>query len=85
MGDNIHIVSLNVDGSATGDQMADYKEDRSLPWYHGLDTNGVFSSYFSIRFTPTLVIIDDAGYFRMYHEGLWESSTIQEQISLMDN
>ncbi|TFG14128.1 TlpA family protein disulfide reductase [Candidatus Thorarchaeota archaeon] len=85
MGDNIHVVSLNVDTSATADQMADYKEDRSLAWYHGLDTNGVFSSYFSIRFTPTIVIIDDTGYFRMYHEGVWESETIQEQISLMDN
>lgn len=85
LGDNVYVISLNVDASATADQMADYKEVRSLTWHHGLDTDGVFSSYFSIRFTPTLVIIDDAGYFRMYHEGVWESDSIQEQITLMDS
>ncbi len=84
MGDSIILISLSVDSSTTASQMANYKEEHELTWYHGLDTNGVFSNYFSIRFTPTVIIIDDDGYFRMYHEGVWDSDDIQEQISLMD-
>lgn len=82
-GDTIKIVSLSVDLSSTADSMATYKEDNGLPWDHGLD-GGYFTQYFQLRYTPTLVIIDPDGYFRMYHEGVWTSSDIVEAISLMD-
>ena len=84
MGDRINVISLSVDVSTTVDQMQTYKDDNSLPWSHGLDTNSVFTYYFNLRYTPTIVIIDDNGYFRMYHEGVWTSSDVQQTISLLD-
>jgi cytochrome oxidase Cu insertion factor (SCO1/SenC/PrrC family) len=84
MSDRVHIISLSVDVSTTVDQMLTYKDDNSLPWQHGLDTNSVFTYYFSLRYTPTVVIIDSDGYFRMYHEGVWTSSEIQETLSTLD-
>ena len=84
MCDSIHIISLSVDASTTVNQMDQYMIDKSLSWPHGLDTNGAFTYYFNIRYTPTTVLIDSDGYFRMYHEGVWTSADIQSQISLMD-
>ncbi|MHA2426080.1 MAG: TlpA family protein disulfide reductase [Candidatus Thorarchaeota archaeon] len=84
MGDSIHIISLSVDLSTTVSQMDQYMVDNDLDWAHGLDTNSAFTYYFSIRYTPTMVIIDSDGYFRMYHEGVWTSSDIQAELSLMD-
>jgi len=82
-GDTIKIVSLSVDLSATPEVMADYKDSRGLPWDVGIDP-GFFVQYFNIRYTPTLVVIDPDGYFRMYHEGLWKADDTIEAISLMD-
>ncbi|MFW9932694.1 MAG: TlpA family protein disulfide reductase [Candidatus Thorarchaeota archaeon] len=84
MGDRIHVISLSVDVSTTTEQMQSYKDDASLTWEHGLDTNSVFTYYFKLRYTPTVVIIDSDGYFRMYHEGVWTSSEIQQTLSLLD-
>ncbi len=84
MDDRIYVISLSVDISTTVDQMLTYKNDNSLSWSHGLDTNSVFTYYFNLRYTPTIVIIDDDGYFRMYHEGVWTASAIQQMISLLD-
>ncbi|MHA1909680.1 MAG: TlpA family protein disulfide reductase [Candidatus Thorarchaeota archaeon] len=84
MGDSIHIISLSVDLSTTVDQMDQYMTNNELGWPHGLDTNSAFTYYFSLRYTPTMVIIDSDGYIRMYHEGIWTSADIQSQISLMD-
>lgn len=84
MDDRIHVISLSVDVSNTVNQMQNYKEEKSLGWGHGLDTNNVFTYYFSLRYTPTIVIIDDEGYFRMYHEGVWTSSAIQQTLSELD-
>lgn len=84
MGDRIHVVSLSVDVSTTVSQMENYKEENSLSWSHGLDTNSVFTQYFNLRYTPTIVVVDDDGYFRMYHEGVWKASEIQQTLSLLD-
>ena len=84
MGSSIHVVSLSVDLSTSVSQMEEYMTSNDLSWSHGLDTNSVFTYYFNIRYTPTTVIIDSDGYFRMYHEGVWTSADIQASISLMD-
>ncbi|MDF1540675.1 MAG: TlpA disulfide reductase family protein [Candidatus Thorarchaeota archaeon] len=84
MGDSIEVVSLSVDVSTSVSQMEQYKINNEIGWSHGLDTNSVFTYYFNIRYTPTIVIIDADGYFRMYHEGVWTSTDIQSTISLMD-
>lgn len=82
--DSMTLLTLNVDLSATTSIMADYKESRDLDWYVGIDSNGVFSSYFSLRYTPTVAVIDPDGYFRMFHEGVWEADDIVQTVSLMD-
>ncbi|MHA1927704.1 MAG: TlpA family protein disulfide reductase [Candidatus Thorarchaeota archaeon] len=84
MGTTIVVVSLVVSYGIDISDVSDYKADKGLDWDHGIDTNNVFSEYFNVRVTPTLVLIDDDGYFRMYHEGVWTSSTVQELVSLMN-
>lgn len=83
-GDSITVISLSVDYGTSVSQIADYKVEHGVDWQHGLDTNSVFTEYFHIRYTPTLVIIDSDGFFRMYHEGVWDADVIQDTILLMD-
>jgi thiol-disulfide isomerase/thioredoxin len=82
-GSAIWIISLTVDLSETAQMMADYKEDHETEWQHGLDTDGVFGSYFSVNSIPTLVIIDSDGYFRWMHEGVWDTDSMRSTISSM--
>jgi len=83
-GDSITVISLSVDYGLTVSQIAEYKVDQGVDWQHGLDTNDVFKEYFHVRYTPTLVLIDSDGFFRMYHEGVWNADVIQDTIMLMD-
>ncbi len=85
MGDSIIVISLIVSTNVDLSDVSDYKSSRGLDWDHGIDTNNVFSEYFNVRFTPTLVLIDDEGYFRMNHEGVWTSSQVQELVTMMDS
>ncbi len=68
MSDSIEVISLSVDVSTSVSQMEQFKTNNGLSWQHGLDTSSVFTYYFNIRYTPTIVTIDADGYFRMYHE-----------------
>ena len=77
------IISLTIDDAETIEMMAEYKADNDLPWAHGLDTSDVFGDYFSVSSLPTLIIIDDNGYFRWVHPGLWIESSISETLSQM--
>lgn len=83
MGDSIHLISLTVDVSETAAMMATYMTDRDLPWPHGLDTQSVFSNYFNVQFIPSIVIIDNEGYIRWYHEGLWSEPNMAETLALL--
>lgn len=83
LGDSILIISLSVDNSDTISMMAEYKESKGLTWPHGLDTGGSFTNYFDIRSVPTLVIIDDAGYFRWIHVGIWDTDDMIDTLSVM--
>ncbi len=81
--DLLVIISLTIDDAETIEMMADYKTNNDLPWPHGLDTSDVFGDYFSVSSIPTLVIIDDNGYFRWLHPGFWIESGITEVLSQM--
>jgi len=83
MGDSIHLISLTVDTSETEAMMATYMEDKNLPWPHGLDTQSVFSNYFNVQYIPSIVIIDDEGYVRWYHVGLWSENDMTETLALL--
>jgi thiol-disulfide isomerase/thioredoxin len=83
MGDSIHLISLTVDVSETEAMMAAYMEDEDLPWPHGLDTQSVFSNYFNVQYIPSIVIIDDEGYIRWFHVGLWSEADMAETLALL--
>ncbi len=80
----LEIISLSLVLSDTIERVENYKSDNSISWYVGLDTGGVFGSYFNARSVPTLVIIDDDGYFRWLHVGVWSSEDISETLSTLD-
>lgn len=81
--DSLIILSLTIDDAETIEMMADYKTNNDLPWPHGLDTSDVFGDYFSVSSIPTLIIIDDNGYFRWLHSGFWIESSITGVLSQM--
>jgi thiol-disulfide isomerase/thioredoxin len=83
LGDSIHLISLTVDSSETEAMMAAYMEDKNLPWPHGLDTQNVFSNYFNVQYIPSIVIIDNEGYARWYHVGLWSEPDMAETLALL--
>jgi hypothetical protein len=83
MGDSIHLISLTVDTLETEAMMAAYMADNDLPWPHGLDTQSVFSNYFNVEYIPSIVIIDDEGYLRWFHVGLWSEPDMAETLALL--
>ncbi|MGY5853550.1 MAG: TlpA disulfide reductase family protein [Candidatus Thorarchaeota archaeon] len=72
----VEILSLSLVLSDTVDRVADFKSDSSIPWIVGLDTGGVFGSYFNAQSVPTLIIIDDDGLIRWLHIGTWSNEDI---------
>ncbi|MFX0108318.1 MAG: TlpA family protein disulfide reductase [Candidatus Hodarchaeota archaeon] len=80
-GDSIWIVSLTVDISETPEMMNEYKNDRGLPWDHGVDTDNVFADYFNIQYVPSIIILDDNGYVRWFHIGLWSESDLADTLT----
>jgi thiol-disulfide isomerase/thioredoxin len=80
----IEILSLSLVLSDTVSRIASYKEENSIPWKVGLDTSGVFGSYFNARSVPTLIIIDGEGYFRWLHVGIWSSDDISSTLSALE-
>jgi hypothetical protein len=83
MGSSIYLLSLTVDSAETEAMMAAYMEDNDLPWPHGLDTQNVFSNYFNVQYIPSIVIIDNEGYARWYHVGLWNEPDMAETLALL--
>ena len=80
----LEILSLSLVQSDTVKRLAEYKSTNGITWYVGLDTNGVFGSYFNVQSVPTLIIIDDEGYFRWVHVGVWTDSEISATLSDLD-
>ncbi len=80
----IEVLSLSLVLSDTVQRLANYKSTNDIDWYVGLDTNGVFGSYFNAQSVPTLIIIDDEGYFRWVHVGVWAESEISATLSQLD-
>ncbi len=80
----IEIISLSLVLSDTVQRVANYKSSNDIDWYVGIDTNGVFGSYFNAQSVPTLIIIDDDGYFRWVHVGIWTESEISATLSQLD-
>jgi len=70
--------------SDTVARVAQYKEQNGIQWQVGLDTQGVFGSYFNARSVPTLIIIDDEGFFRWAHVGVWFPDSIEAILSHLD-
>lgn len=81
MGDSIWLISLGVDLAESAAQIEDYKVQRGLPWLHGLDSGSVFATYFNIQYIPSIIILDDEGYVRWNHEGIWTDGEIAETLS----
>lgn len=81
--DSLEIISLSVDLGDTVSMMADYMENKELSWLHGLDTSSSFVSYFNVNSIPTMIIIDDSGYFRWVHTGLWSVDSMTQSLALM--
>ena len=81
MGDSIWLISLGVDLAETAAQIEDYKVQRGLPWLHGLDSGNVFATYFNIQYIPSIIILDDEGYVRWNHEGIWSYGDISATLS----
>jgi thiol-disulfide isomerase/thioredoxin len=79
--DSVRIISLTVDLSESAALMAEYKENHDLPWDHGVDSNGVFASYFNVAYIPTIVLVDENGYFRWVHTGYWPSEDISDTLN----
>ena len=81
--DDLEILSLTVDTSETPAMMAEYKDAKGLSWPHGLDTNSVFSDYFSVKYIPTMVILDANGIVRWMHVGIWTTSQMTQTLASM--
>jgi len=72
----VRILSLSLVLSDTVDRLASFKSDNSIPWDVGLDSDGVFGSYFNAYSVPTLIIIDPEGLIRWMHVGTWTNEAI---------
>ena len=81
--DSVRIISLTVDLGESAALMAEYKKNHDLSWEHGVDSNGVFASYFNVVYIPTLVLIDENGYFRWVHTGYWSSEDISATLNAL--
>lgn len=82
LAESVIIVSLTVDPSETVSMMANYKDNKTLPWAHGVDDRK-FLYYFSISSIPSMVLIDANGYFRYFHVGLWSAESIINTVGLI--
>jgi len=80
----LEILSLSLVLTDTVERVAEYKSDNGITWKVGLDTDGVFGSYFNVASVPTLVVIDDEGYFRWFHVGVWSPDEIEMTLVQLD-
>lgn len=83
MYDSIWLISLSIDVYETAVMLADYATDNNLDWPHGLDTNGVFGNYFKPEYIPSMVVIDDAGYLRWFHVGMWPLAEMTQTLNML--
>jgi hypothetical protein len=81
MSDTIWLISLSIDLTETASMLADYATNNNLDWPHGLDTNGVFGNYFQPEWIPSMVVIDDAGYLRWFHVGMWPIAEMTQTLN----
>lgn len=72
----VKILSLSLVLSDTVERLASFKSDNDIPWDVGLDSGGVFGSYFNAYSVPTLIIIDSEGLIRWMHVGTWSNEAI---------
>lgn len=77
----VEILSLSLVLSDTVERLADFKSENSIPWLVGLDSGGVFGSYFNAHSVPTLIIIDYEGLIRWVHVGTWSDDEIRLTIA----
>jgi thiol-disulfide isomerase/thioredoxin len=80
----LEILSLSLVLDDTVERTAEYKSENAITWRVGLDTQGAFGSYFNVRSVPTLVVIDDEGFFRLLHVGVWSRDDIEMTLAQMD-
>lgn len=82
-GNRIQIISVSVSGDSDN-QLRQFALDHGIDWLVARDTGSVGTDY-SVRFIPTLVIIDQDGYLRNRHSGVATASVLQDQINALLN
>ena len=79
--DSIQIISISVSEDSE-EQLRQFGLDHDIDWLLARDTGTVGIDY-SVRFIPTLVIIDQEGYIRNRHSGLAAASVLQNEINAL--
>ncbi|MFX1577156.1 MAG: TlpA family protein disulfide reductase [Promethearchaeota archaeon] len=81
--DSIQIISISVSGDSD-EQLRQFASDHNIDWLVARDTDNVGIDY-SVRFIPTIVIIDQDGYLRNRHSGIAAASVLQDEINVLLN
>lgn len=78
---SIQIISISVSGDSD-EQLRQFASDHEIDWLVARDTDSVGIDY-SVRFIPTIVIIDQDGYLRNRHSGVAAASVLQDEINVL--
>jgi len=79
--DSIQIISVSVSGDSDN-QLRQFALEHDIDWLLARDTDAVETKY-SVRFIPTLVIIDQDGYLRNRHAGLVTATELEDEINVL--
>ena len=79
-GSDVIMVTISVNPSHDTEALLRSHRDESLPgWIALRDTVQIHEAY-SVKATPTIVIIDENGYIRCRHRGVTDSATLIAEV-----
>jgi hypothetical protein len=81
LGDEIIIISLDVDPEETEQQVKDYKQANGMDWIVARDTEYLSMPY-RVTALPTLVLIDPSGYVVNIYVGVTDETMIMRDIPI---
>ncbi|WP_455369436.1 TlpA family protein disulfide reductase [[Eubacterium] cellulosolvens] len=81
LGDEIVIISLDVDPEETEQQVKDYKQANGMDWIVARDTEYLSMPY-RISALPTLVLIDPSGNIINTYVGITDETVIMREIPI---
>ena len=81
LGNEINIISINVETEETIEQITDYKEKHGMDWIVAKDTEFLIIPY-RVSALPTFVLIDQSGYLVNTYQGVTDESIIIQAIQL---